>query len=120
MSLTQLLFSFRGRISRQPYWLFTLVLVVVVVATLVVADVYRIDRDSRDTYLDALVLASLWPILAVQVKRWHDRNKSGWWVLINLIPVIGGVWSLVENGFLKGTGGPNRYGPNPLQTASEA
>lgn len=59
-------------------------------------------------------IAILWAGLAVSVKRWHDRDKSGWWILIGLIPVIGTIWVLVENGFLPGTAGPNRFGPDPL------
>lgn len=51
----------------------------------------------------------------MQIKRWHDLDKSGWWVLINFIPIVGGLWCLVECGFLKGTVGPNRFGPDPLQ-----
>jgi uncharacterized membrane protein YhaH (DUF805 family) len=52
--------------------------------------------------------------IAVAVKRYHDRNKSGWWVLIVFVPVIGGLWYLIECGFLRGTPGPNNYGPDPL------
>ena len=52
----------------------------------------------------------MWVSLAVQVKRWHDRNKSGWWVLIGLVPVIGGIWALIENGFLAGDEAENRFG----------
>ncbi|TGR16409.1 DUF805 domain-containing protein, partial [Mesorhizobium sp. M8A.F.Ca.ET.197.01.1.1] len=47
-------------------------------------------------------------------KRWHDRNKSGWWTLIGLIPIIGGIWLLIELGILEGTRGANQYGPDPL------
>ena len=54
----------------------------------------------------------IWIGLALQVKRWHDRDKPGVWVLINFIPFIGGIWALVECGFLPGTPGPNRFG-NP-------
>ena len=54
-----------------------------------------------------------WMSLALQVKRWHDRDKSGTWVFINLIPFIGWIWSLIECGFLDGTPGPNRFGPSP-------
>ena len=50
----------------------------------------------------------------VSVKRWHDRDRSGWWVLLNLLPVIGWLWALVDNGFVRGTRGPNRYGADPL------
>ena len=54
-----------------------------------------------------------WIGLAIQVKRWHDRNKSGWWCLIALVPYIGGLWQLVECGFLPGTQGRNDYGEDP-------
>jgi uncharacterized membrane protein YhaH (DUF805 family) len=54
-------------------------------------------------------LVSIWPLLAVQVKRWHDRNKSGWWCLIALVPVIGGLWALIECGCLPGVDEGNRF-----------
>jgi uncharacterized membrane protein YhaH (DUF805 family) len=56
----------------------------------------------------------LWASLAVCVRRWHDRDKSGWWTLINLVPVVGSIWALVETGFLKGTAGENRFGTAPV------
>ncbi len=56
----------------------------------------------------------LYPAIALYAKRWHDRGKSGWWSLIGLIPVIGGLWMLIELGFLKGTGGANQYGADPV------
>ena len=56
-----------------------------------------------------------WPSVAVQAKRWHDRNKSAWWIAIGLIPVVGPVWAFIENGFLPGDAGENRYGPAPTQ-----
>ena len=52
--------------------------------------------------------------LATATKRYHDRNKSGWWILIVFVPVIGAIWYFVECGFLRGTRGPNPYGPDPL------
>jgi uncharacterized membrane protein YhaH (DUF805 family) len=62
-------------------------------------------------------LLLLWPAVAVSVKRWHDRNRSGWWILINLLPIIGWAWALIENGLLRGTAGPNRFGADPLADA---
>lgn len=59
-------------------------------------------------------LLFLYPALAVTTKRWHDRDKSGWWSLILLVPVIGAIWMTVECGFLHGTDGLNRFGPDPL------
>ena len=57
-----------------------------------------------------LLPLSWWVSLAISVKRWHDRGKSGWWVLIGFIPIIGGLWALIETGFLGGDPGPNQYG----------
>jgi len=55
----------------------------------------------------------LWIGLAVSVKRCHDRNRTGWFVLLSFIPILN-IWYLIEVGFLKGTTGPNTYGPDPL------
>jgi uncharacterized membrane protein YhaH (DUF805 family) len=52
----------------------------------------------------------IWSSIAVGVKRFQDRDKPGWWVLIGLIPVIGIFWLLFELGIQPGTPGPNRYG----------
>jgi uncharacterized membrane protein YhaH (DUF805 family) len=58
-----------------------------------------------------------WVGLAVHIKRWHDRDKSGWWVLTGFIPVVGPIWSLIECGILDGTPGPNRFGLSPKGVA---
>jgi uncharacterized membrane protein YhaH (DUF805 family) len=64
--------------------------------------------------LVAVYIPLIWISLALQVKRWHDRDKSGAWVFIGFIPLIGPIWALVECGFLRGTVGPNRYGNDPI------
>jgi uncharacterized membrane protein YhaH (DUF805 family) len=51
------------------------------------------------------------------VKRFHDRGKSGWWVLVFLIPVNAFIWMIVEMGLLEGEPGPNLYGPPPRAPA---
>jgi uncharacterized membrane protein YhaH (DUF805 family) len=110
MDWQQLFTSFDGRISRQPFWLGTLVLFGVnIVASLVFGG----------GMLGAVVgLVLLYPSVAVTVKRWHDRGKSGWWTLLWLLPVIGWIWVLVECGFLEGTSGSNEYGPDPSARAA--
>jgi uncharacterized membrane protein YhaH (DUF805 family) len=60
------------------------------------------------------VIATLYLVFAVYAKRWHDRNKSGWWTLIALVPFIGAIWLIVELGILEGNRGANQYGPDPL------
>ena len=128
MDWKNLLTSFQGRINRQPYWLGAIVLAVISVvliggamalfATYTATD----DPTKYDMHMSPIgwiitviaYIALIWFGLAIQVKRWHDRDKSGWWVLIGLVPVIGGIWALVECGFLRGTPGANRFGPDPL------
>lgn len=58
-------------------------------------------------------LFMIWISLALHIKRWHDRDKSGAMVLIVFIPVVGGIWSFIECGFMDGTMGPNQFGPSP-------
>jgi uncharacterized membrane protein YhaH (DUF805 family) len=70
---------------------------------------------TQETIISLLLFPLFLIAIIVQVKRWHDRDKSGWWVFINLIPCVGGLWTLIECGFLKGTTGPNKYGADPLQ-----
>jgi len=108
----QNIFSFEGRISRKPYWIFMLVIFIGSIITTVI----DLATTGQETGLTSVIftLIFLWPALAIQVKRWHDRDKSGWWVLINLFPIIGPIWAIIENGFLPGTEGVNRYGDNPL------
>jgi uncharacterized membrane protein YhaH (DUF805 family) len=60
-----------------------------------------------------VIIAVLWPAIAVHVKRFHDQDFSAWWVLVLLVPVVGGLIALVLNGFAAGTPGENRYGPDP-------
>jgi uncharacterized membrane protein YhaH (DUF805 family) len=81
----------------------------------IISGVLGAIQNSSNSGLLLLVLivwylASIVISLATSAKRWHDRNKSGWWILIGLIPVIGWLWSLIECGFLPGTDGPNTYG----------
>ena len=62
-------------------------------------------------------LLVIWPSLAVSVKLWHDRGKSGWWIPIGFVPLIRPLWALIETGFLPDTPGSNEYGPDPLAGA---
>ena len=111
--MIDMLFSFEGRINRRHFWIFILA----AIAGSLLAALIDLASTGQDTGLAYIVflLIVLWPSLAIQVKRWHDRDKSGWWVLINMIPIIGPIWAIMENGFLPGTEGSNRFGDGPLK-----
>lgn len=111
MDYKNLLLSFEGRVGRQTYWMcFLAFLGVCIVIGFVAAMLGGIG-----VIIELLALIPIiWAGLAIQAKRWHDRDKSAWWILIGLIPVIGPIWAMVENGFLRGTEGDNRFGSDPL------
>ncbi|MFI4998437.1 MAG: DUF805 domain-containing protein [Reyranellales bacterium] len=123
--MQSLLFSFQGRVNRAKFWLVNLAMwvVIIVVFGAVMGGAAMSSDPSKALESVGMVggivmlvvyVLMVWIGLAIGVKRWHDRNKSGWWVLIALVPVIGGLWYLIEAGFLKGTTGANQYGADPL------
>jgi uncharacterized membrane protein YhaH (DUF805 family) len=127
MSLRDTLFGFQGRIPRRIYWLWSLlpgIIFVVVIGLL--APLFSTPpppdappgTESGLSPVGMIVMLLLyiplvWISLAVSAKRWHDRAKSGWWILISLIPIVGGIWMFVECGCLRGTEGPNQFGADP-------
>jgi uncharacterized membrane protein YhaH (DUF805 family) len=124
--MMDLLFSFRGRINRAKFWLAHLGVVVVemIILAIVFSAAGLASADFAQGKVDVglgpsiifaiLAVVVIWIGLALAVKRWHDRNKSAWWLLLPVVPVVGPIWAIVELGFLKGTTGPNSYGPDPL------
>jgi len=106
------LFGFEGRINRAKFWIGLILIQVVVWIFFMLAVV----TDASVMWgLSVLVgLALIWPGVAISIKRWHDRGKSGWWIFIYFVPFIGWLWALIEPGFLPGTPGTNEYGPDPL------
>ncbi len=117
MNITEFLFSAKGRISRSTFWLRFVLPYVLIVVVLVVLDM-MLHTFSEEFGLGLLsgvfILASLYSSIVVSIKRLHDRNKSGWWYLLTLVPIVGGLWFLIEGGMLKGTTGDNKYGSDPL------
>lgn len=110
MPLGQLLFGFRGRVPRKVFWLYGVLGPLLVSAMLeMLLGIAGVPQRGIELAPNLLLM---WPCLAVAVKRWHDRDKSGWWVLLSLVPVIGWLWALVENGLLRGSVGANRFGPD--------
>jgi uncharacterized membrane protein YhaH (DUF805 family) len=107
------LFTASGRVARITYWNFVaFIFLLSLVFTML--DHAGMISESMKTVLGFAMLPIVIVGIIIQIKRWHDRGKSGWWILINLIPIVGAFWTLIECGFLKGTTGSNRFGPDPL------
>ncbi len=125
MDFGNLFFSLEGRINRAKFWigliiLFVLQWIVMIAAgtilgtSLMMADPTQPMPAGAGVAMLIILLLFLWPSICVYAKRWHDRDKSGWWTLIVLVPIVGFIWTLVECGCLRGTRGDNRFGPDPL------
>jgi uncharacterized membrane protein YhaH (DUF805 family) len=158
MNFGQVLFSFRGRINRAKYWgasLFWVAIALVVfgvMAGMLLKDIIALGSDPSGEEIFKVILSyGLGSILvfllvivpmmvssiAIGIKRLHDRDQSGWWILLfyfapsvasaiahssgsggylifSLVSLGIWIWALVVLGFLRGTHGPNRYGPDPL------
>ena len=112
---------FSGRSRRMEYWYFVLFnLVVYIVFSLIDALLGTFNVVQGVGLLSGLyALAVLIPTLAVHVRRLHDIDRTGWWILIRLIPLIGTIVLLVF-ALTPGTPGSNRYGPDPKQATGEA
>lgn len=114
MSWTTFLFSPSGRVNRKQFWLWFVLPALGISAVLAPLDVAggTFDETTGMGEMSGLFsLALLYPSIILQIKRFHDRDKSGWWNLILLIPILGALWLLIEVGLLRGTPGPNRFGP---------
>ncbi|MFI9310826.1 DUF805 domain-containing protein [Streptomyces triculaminicus] len=105
--------TFSGRAGRPEFWMFTLISFVISIVLAV------IDSALGTAPVIGLVysLAVLLPGLAVGMRRLHDIDRSGWWLLLALIPILGSIVLLVFFA-LPGTPGENSYGPKPLEAAA--
>ncbi len=135
-------FSHRGRISRKTWWIFYFLLPNGFIIAAGLFDAYFQERDQISV-VSVVVLSTYILGFSGQVKRWHDLDRTGWWaclamippfvgfwyffflavlekgsplawVLVYFIPILGSLWSFFVAGFLRGTPGPNRFGPDPL------
>ena len=111
--------TFEGRARRKEYWFFVLFNVLAIIV-LEILDVV-LGTFSQETGFGLLsglyAIAVLLPSLAVTVRRLHDTDRSGWWILINFIPLIGAFVLLIFT-LLDGTPGSNRFGPSPKGEAA--
>jgi uncharacterized membrane protein YhaH (DUF805 family) len=107
--------EFTGRSRRKEYWMFTLLVVVVAIVLSLVEGLLGLGGMVGGVYgplTTLFLLATLVPSIAVGIRRLHDTDRSGWWILIALVPFVGGLILLVFY-VLEGNKGPNQYGPDP-------
>ena len=103
---------FDGRARRQEYWMFFLFNIIIAVVLNVIGALIKFP------FLGILyALAVLLPGIAVAIRCLHDTGRSGWWILIGLVPVVGGIILLVFM-ILDSQPGTNAYGPNPKAAAA--
>lgn len=103
--------SVKGRVSRRTFWLYGVVaLLGMGLLASALLGIAGVEQRRIETIVNLLLV---WPAIAVSAKRWQDRNRAPWWVLVTLIPVVGWAWALIDNGFVKGTPGSNRFGERP-------
>jgi uncharacterized membrane protein YhaH (DUF805 family) len=109
---------FMGRARRKEYWMFALFNVIFAICAGIIDNLVGtvIHPLPYGLFYLLYVLAILLPGLGVSVRRLHDLGKSGWFMFIALIPIVGGIWLLVLL-CLAGTPGENQYGPNPKLVA---
>lgn len=110
---------FSGRSRRKEYWYFVLFNVIVaVVLALIDVLLGTFSSSSGIGLLSGIYsLATIIPSLALTVRRLHDIDRTGWWVLISLVPLIGTIVLLVF-AVTNSTPGENRFGPNPKGASS--
>jgi uncharacterized membrane protein YhaH (DUF805 family) len=105
---------FTGRARRTEYWMFTLFSVIIAIVLAVLDSLLGLSFLPGGTGLLGLLysLAVLLPSLGVSIRRLHDTGRTGWWLLIALIPLVGAIVLIV---FLATAGniGQNSYGPDP-------
>ena len=121
----KLLFSFKGRIGRAQYWLASLgmgviwTLVMGLVIAMMAPQLMQASKipgqpaDLPPAFIAAFVagyLPLLWVSLALLIKRGHDRGRSAWWQLLNLVP-LANIWLLIDQGFFRGVDETNQWGP---------
>lgn len=112
--------NFSGRARRSEYWYFAVVNLLLAILAFIIDSFLGLNFDEGSggpLYL-LVALGTLLPGLAVMVRRLHDQNKSGLYVLIIFVPLIGSIWLLILL-FKDGTSGKNKYGDDPKNSFEE-
>lgn len=112
-------FNFQDRARRAEYW-WPILMQMIVGFVVQILTITLLGPDGTGSLLVAIPMILYWifglacfiPSLSVAVRRLHDKDMSGWWILIGLVPLIGALLLLFFF-VTEGTPGPNKYGPNP-------
>lgn len=109
---------FTGRARRSEYWWFYLFYILCAIAAGFLSGIVGAASKDAGAAIGGLVmlvvvLGFFLPMLGLSIRRLHDTNRSGWWLLIGFVPLIGGILLLVWY-CTPGTPGPNKYGAGPL------
>lgn len=110
--------DFNGRARRSEYWLFWLFTTIVSIILTVVGGLVMGGNDPSNPFSGGNLLSWIWtvailiPSIAVGVRRLHDSNRSGWWLLLIFLPIIGAIVLLIFF-VLDGTPGSNKFGSDP-------
>ena len=103
--------DFNGRARRSEYWWFFLFTVLVSIVASIIDAILGTDSGGTGLISGLASLALLLPGLAVGVRRLHDTSRTGWWILIGLIPIVG--WIILLVFYVQDSHGDNKYGPSP-------
>jgi uncharacterized membrane protein YhaH (DUF805 family) len=105
---------FSGRARRKEFWMFVLFNFIAAVLAGILDNILNTTYSNQSTGIISTLysLAVLLPSLSVAIRRMHDIGKSGWWILVSLIPVAGIIWYIVLAA-TEGQHGDNQYGADP-------
>lgn len=112
LTLLQIYFSFRGRVSRSTYWSLYIAPMLICLFSMPLLLGWLAQREGTEVirlFIVATLIPMFWISLAVQAKRWHDSGKSGWLTILFFIPGLGFLLVII-NGILAGEKVENRYG----------
>jgi uncharacterized membrane protein YhaH (DUF805 family) len=112
--------NFQGRARRKAYWMFVLFNIIALVILSLIEGALGLSGQNGYGILTGLyALAMILPLIALAVRRLHDTGRSGWWLLIGLVPLIGPIVLIVFY-VTDSQPGTNEYGPNPKESAPPA
>jgi uncharacterized membrane protein YhaH (DUF805 family) len=108
--------GFSGRARRSEYWWFALFGLIVSIVAGILDGAFGLMSDANVGVIGAIAsLALLLPSIAVAIRRLHDTSRSGWWILIGLIPIVG--WIILIVFYVQDSNADNKYGPSPTAAA---